>query len=109
MEDNTQVNDDEKKLKFAKLSMPASIVDFLIDHYGFFDLVEVNQLSLLILNTLGHIEKDGFKFALYRKVDDKVESYQLDINDLIAKFRIQLAQSMVENKQKGESDEKNSV
>ncbi len=98
MEDNTQVNDDEKKLKFAKLNMPASVVDFLMDHYGFFDLVEVNQLSLYILKTLGHMENDGFKFAVYKTEDGKTESYQLDIHDLIARFRIELAKSLNQNK-----------
>lgn len=99
MEDNTQVNDDEKKLRFAKLNMPASVVDFLMDHYGFFDLVELNTLSLYILKTLGHMENDGFKFAVYKQVEGKVESsYQLDIHDLIGKFRIQIANSMNQNK-----------
>ena len=117
MEDNTQVNNDEKQLKIVKLAMPASVVDFLMEHYGFFDLVEVNQLSLYILKTLGHMETDGFKFAVYRKVDDKVESYELDIHELIAKFRIGLSGAIREKKlyepdisiKQKESNEKDSV
>lgn len=105
MEDNTQLNDDEKQLRFAKLNMPASVVDFLMDHYGFFDLVELNTLSLYILKTLGHMEKDGFEFAVYKQKDGKLESYKLDLHDLIGKFRIQMANSL--NKNKGEHKENN--
>lgn len=102
MKDNTQINNDEKKLRIAKLNISAEVVDFLMDHYGFFDLVELNTLVLYIIKTLGYMEKDGFKFAVYRTVDGKVESYELDIHDLIARFRIQLAQSM--NKEKNEEN-----
>lgn len=98
MKDNTQINDDESNLRIAKLNMPASVVDFLMDHYGFFDLVELNTLIFYIVNTLGHMEKDGFKFAAHRTVDGKLEAYDLDLHDLIARFRIQVAKSM--NKEK---------
>lgn len=102
MKDNTQINDDEKKLRVAKLNMPANVVDFLMDHYGFFDLVELNTLCFYVLKSLAHMEKDGFKLAIYKSTDDKVESYELDIHELIAKFRIQMAQSI--NKEKNEKD-----
>jgi hypothetical protein len=98
MKDNTQVNKDEKQLRIAKLNMPATVVDFLMDHYGFFDLVELNTLTLYILKTFGHIENDGFKFAIHKTTEGKTEAYELDIHDLIAKFRIQLAQSLNQNK-----------
>lgn len=104
MKDNTQTNDDENQLRIAKMNMPASVVDFLVDHYGFFDLVELNTLIFYIVNTFGRMEKDGFKFAAYRTVDGKVESYDLDIHDLIARFRIQAAKSMSKEK-----NEENSV
>jgi hypothetical protein len=117
MEDNTAINDEVKDLKFAKLNIPASVIDYLMDHYGFFDLVEVNMLSLYILKTLGHMEDDGFKFAVYKKAETGHESYQLDINELIAKFRIGLAGAISEKKpyepniriEEKERDEKNSV
>jgi hypothetical protein len=98
MKDNTQINNDEKQLKIAKLNMPANVVDFLMDHYGFFDLVELNTICFYIMKTLGHMEKDGFKFAVHKTLGGKVEAYELNIHDLIARFRIQLAKSLSENK-----------
>lgn len=94
MRDNTQVNDDNKQLRIAKLNMPAHVVDFLLDHYGFFDLVELNTLTFYVMKTLGMMERDGFKFACYKTEEGKTEAYDLNIHDLIAKFRIQIAQSM---------------
>jgi hypothetical protein len=115
--DNTAVNDKDNELRFAKLNMPASVIDYLMDHYGLFDLVEVNMLSLYILKTLGHMEDDGFKFAIYKKTETGHESYSLDIHELIAKFRIGLAGAINENKsfepdikvEVKESNEKNNV
>lgn len=104
MEDNTQINNDEKQLRFAKLNMPAELVDFLMDHYGFFDLVELNTLSFYVMKALAMIEKDGFKLVIHRIVDEKVEAYELNIHDIIAKVRINLAQAMSKEK-----NEKNSV
>lgn len=98
MKDNTQINNDEKQLRVAKLNMPSNVVDFIMDHYGFFDLVELNSIVFYIMKTLGHMENDGFKFAVYKTEDGATESYQLDFHDLIAKFRIQLAQSLNQNK-----------
>jgi len=98
MKDNTQIDDEENKLKFVKLQMPATIMDFLADHYGFFDLVELNQMSLYILKALAIMEKDGFKLAIHKIVDGKSESYQVDIHEIIAKLRIELANSMNEKK-----------
>lgn len=117
MKDNTVEHDEEKQLSFAKLHMPANVVDFLMDHYGFFDLVELNTITFYILKTLGHMEKDGFKFATFKTSDGKTEAYELDIHDLIARFRIQLAQSLNQNKpydpeikiEHKEKDEKDSV
>ena len=100
MKDNTVEHNEKKQLSFAKLQMPANVVDFLMEHYGFFDLVELNTICFYIMKTLGHMEKDGFKFAVYKTEDGATESYQLDFHDLIAKFRIQLAQSM--NKENNE-------
>jgi hypothetical protein len=100
MADNTAITDETKDLKFAKLNVPASVIDYLMDHYGFFDLVEVNMLALYILNALGHMEDDGFKFAMYKSEDGKVkESWQLDIHELIAKFRINLAAGLSKEKE----------
>lgn len=100
MKDNTQINDDEKRLRFVKLNMPAELVDFLMDHYGFFDLVELNTLSFYVMKSLAMIEKDGFKLAIHRTVEGKVEAYELNIHDIIAKVRINLAQAMNQTKEK---------
>jgi hypothetical protein len=100
MKDNTQVNNDDKQLRIAKLNMPAHVVDFLLDHYGFFDLVELNTLTFYVMKTLGMMEKDGFKFACYKTEEGKTEAYDLNIHDLIAKFRIQMAQAMNQAKEK---------
>lgn len=100
MKDNTEEIFPEKEMKFAKLNMPAELVDFLFEHYGFFDLVEMNTICFYIMKTLGNMEKDGFKFAIVRQNGDKVESYQLDFHELIGNIRIQLAQQMSKEKEK---------
>lgn len=109
---NNQTDEENRVLGGnAKLSMPASIIDFLLDHYGLFDLVEVNMMSLYILNTLGRIEEDGFKFGFYKQKDDKTEAYQLDIHELISSFRVSISDS-IKNSQKTQpkdSNEKNCV
>lgn len=102
MKDNTVEHDGKKQLSFAKLHMSANVVDFLMEHYGFFDLVELNTITFYIMKTLGHMEKDGCKFAVYKTEDGATKSYQLDFHDLIAKIRIQLAHSM--SKEKNEKD-----
>jgi hypothetical protein len=103
MEDNTQFNDDVNKMKFTKLCMPASVVDFLLEHYGLFDVVELNQMALYILKCFGHMEKDGWKIGVYKTTKDEngkdgYESFGLDIHQLIAKFRIGIADAMNKDK-----------
>lgn len=98
MKDNTEINNEEKKLRIAKLNISADVIDFLMDHYGFFDLVELNNICFYIMKTLGLMEKDGFKFAIHKTTDDKIEAYELDIHDLVAKFRIELAKYLNQNK-----------
>jgi hypothetical protein len=100
LKDNTQINNDEKQLRFVKLNMPAELVDFLMDHYGFFDLVELNTLSFYVMKSLAMMENDGFKLAIHRTIEEKVEAYELNIHDIIAKVRINLAQAMKQAKDK---------
>ena len=52
VDDNIQFNDDKNQIRFAKLRMSAEVVDFLMEHYGFFDFVELNQICLLLLKRL---------------------------------------------------------
>lgn len=87
-----------------RLSVPASVADFLMDHYGFFDVVEANMLSLYILKTLAHMENDGFKLSVFKISKDESgkdvpEAYGVDIHELITKFRIGLAGAMNEKKE----------
>lgn len=88
--DNTEFKDEKTNLKFAKLNLPASVVDFLLEHYGFTDLVELNSMALYILKSIGLMEQDGFKIVAYRQVNEKPEAFELNILDLIAKFRVGL-------------------
>ena len=50
------------------------------------------------MKTFGQMEKDGFKFAIHKTTDGKVEAYEFDVHDLIARFRIELAKSLNQNK-----------
>jgi hypothetical protein len=123
MDDNTQFDDDVNKMKFTKLCMPASVIDFLLEHYGLFDVVELNQMALYILKSFGHMEKDGWKIGVYKTIkdekgEDTYESFGLDIHDLIAKLRIGIADAMNKNKtynpkihpgEEGIKDEKDNV
>ena len=90
MADNTQVNDDANKLRFVKMNMPAEHIDFLMDYYHLPNVVEVNRASIYVLKTLAHIEKDGYKFAIYKtKTEDGKEvletegSFAMNISDMI--------------------------
>jgi hypothetical protein len=117
MKDNTEFVDEKSKIRFAKLNMSAEVVDFLIEHYGFFDLVELNQITLYLFKSIALMEKDGFKIAAYRTVDGKPEAFELNIEDMIARFRMGLSQSSKKDEpynpnieiKEGESNEKNSV
>jgi hypothetical protein len=103
MENNTEERVGDK-LKFAKLQLPAHIIDSLAEHYGFFDLVETSIMPLYVLNVLAKMEQDGYTYAMF-KTDPETgkckDLYKLDIHDIIAGTRIRLAESL-----KKESDEK---
>ncbi len=98
MEDNTQETN-ESGSKFAKMAMPASVMDFLMEHYGLFDIQETSMISFYILKSFAHMENDGFKLAIFKSTKDESgkelvsESFGIDIHDMIAKFRIGLATS----------------
>ena len=90
MADNTQVNDDDNKLRFVKMNMPAEHMDFIMDYYHLPNIVEVNRASIYVLKTLAHMEKDGYKFAVFqtetvdgKEVMTKEGSFALSISDMI--------------------------
>lgn len=103
MDDNTQFNTDGGKLRFAKLNLSAEDIDTLIDHYGFFDVVETNVMAIKILNVLAKMEKDGYKFTSHSHGEDGKPDkvYMLDIPDLIGQIRIILAKQLKDNDEKG--------
>lgn len=90
MKDNTQINDDEKSLKFVKMHMPAEHMDFIMNYYHLPNLVEVNRTSIYVLNALAHMEQDGYKFGMYKtEMKDGKEvlttegSFALSVSDMI--------------------------
>ena len=90
MGDNTQVNDDEKRLRFVRMNMPAEHMDFIMDYYHLPNIVEVNRASIYVLKTLAHMEKDGYKIAVFqtetvdgKEVMTKEGSFALSISDMI--------------------------
>ena len=89
MKDNTQINDEPNNLRFAKMHMSADHIDFIMDYYKLKNIPEVNQAAIYVLKTLAHMEKDGWKFAIFKTeiVDGKEkmssESFGLDISDMI--------------------------
>ena len=90
MADNTQVNDEGNQLKFVKMNMPAEHMDFIMDYYHLPNLVEVNRVAIYVLKTLAHMEKDGYKFGMYKtKMQDGKEvlstedSFALSVSDMI--------------------------
>lgn len=112
VEKNTQFDDDKNKVTVARLNMPSEIINYLLDHYGLFDLVEVNQMALYVLKCLGKIEDDGWTLVIHKvnkdeSGNDKSEAYRFDIHDLIAKFRIEMAKSI--NKSKETKNEKDNL
>ena len=93
MDDNTQVNDEENKLRFIKMNMPASTIDFLMDYYKLSNVVEVNQAAIFVLKSLAHMEQEGYKFGLYKtkivdekEIIDEKDSFALNISEMIQKI-----------------------
>lgn len=97
----------EKEIKpsITKLSLPAEVIDFLMDHYGFFDVAETNEICLYIVKSLAHMEQDGWKLTILKtEKDKKYEAYGLDIHRLIAQFRANMAEQLTKEKNNNESN-----
>lgn len=97
LQDNTEINDPERQMRFAKLSFPAEHIDFLMNHLKLSSIVELNQVSLYILKQLIHIENDEYKFAIYKTtvIDGSpkmTDIYGMDIKtmvrDIISKLNL---------------------
>lgn len=98
--------------KNDKLKMPISIVDGVMEHYGFFDFIELQSFSIYILNALSKMEKDGFKVGVFKTVknengEESPLTYHVDVQDIITQLRIHLSQKI--SSEKKEIDEKNTV
>lgn len=118
MENNTETKDADKGLKFVKTSISAEIVEQLMDHYGFLDVADLNQMAIHILRVFAQIETDGFQLVIYKpaKNDEGKDSYEntflVDIHQLIASIRIASTKSAVPNIKMPttkEKDEKNNM
>jgi hypothetical protein len=105
MDDNTQVN--ENGVKYAKLAIPSGLVDYVADHYGFLDLIEIHTIAIQILHVFSQIEKNGYKIALFKTGLDESgkekavgDMFRLDINDIIFKIRKAAAEKLMSEKEK---------
>lgn len=97
MQDNTEVNDEKNKLKFVRMNMPAEHMDFIKDYYHLPNIVEVNRVSIYVLKTLAHMEKDGYKFGVFKtemkdgkEVVSSEGSFGLSISDMIKSIMKQM-------------------
>jgi hypothetical protein len=110
MEDNTQFIDTKNQLKFVKMKLDSATVDYIMDHFGFLDLAEMNMMCIKLIHIMIQIEKAGFSFAMFKTTKDVnnqetiSESYKMDLNDLI--YKIQLASI---TKKEDKKDEKSSM
>lgn len=106
MDDNTQIDNAEKKLTFVKMSLSRNHMDFIMDYYKMNNLAEVNQAAIYILKSLAHMEQDGYKFAIFKTIKGKDGKEIIDpnnglgglnISDMIHSLLKQLKKSNNEN------------
>ena len=115
MKDNTQVNDDESQLRFAKMNISAKLCDELMDHYGFLDIVDLNTKCLQILHVFKQIEDDGYKVCIFKTEDDEsgkpkvTSSFNMDINSVIQEIRMNELKIPLYNKPEVKLDEDNKL
>jgi hypothetical protein len=102
MDDNTQIN--ENGVRYAKLAIPAGLIDEVSDHYGFFDIIEANTMAFRILHIFHQIEKDGYQIALIKvEKDDSGKDvakdiFVLDIHKIIHDVRVKTAEQLTQKK-----------
>ena len=112
MEDNTEFVDKDKNFRFAKLKIPAVTVDFITEHFGFFDIVETNIMAIHVMYMLAQMEKDGYLFSIFKPTKDETgkvvgasEMFGLDIHELIANLRVKMAGELNKSKEKEKTNE----
>lgn len=83
---NKKIEDDKTSL-FTKVTIPKEDVDFLMSYFKIDSVVKVNQTAIYMLKNLAQMEKDGYKFAIFKDQEiignEAINKITLIISDMV--------------------------